>query len=360
MPDTTAFPTSALPPRQALFDAHDIAPDLPVCDHYCGIELRMRKALALQAELGPVFDITLDCEDGAPVGAEAEHAAMVAEFALSAENRYGRVGVRVHGIGHPAFAADIETLVGRAGDRLAFVMVPKARDMAELKQAIAHIEQVARAHGRSLALPVHALIETHGALRDVQAMAALPQVQSLSFGLMDFVSAHRGAIPLAGMSVRGQFEHPLVLRAKLEIAAACHAHAKVPSHCVVTEFKDTEALAAAARCAARELGYTRMWSIHPAQVRPIVEAFAPTVDELDLAIEIVCAAQAAQWAPIRHRDTLHDRASFRYFWHIVERAHRTSFVGGPQLPAELRAAWFGEAAASSVPAVTVARDNPVP
>ena len=36
------------------------------------------------------------------------------------------------------------------------------------------------------------------------------------------------------------------------------------------------------------------------------------------------------WAPIRHRDTLHDRASYRYFWQVLERAHRT----GQPLPAE--------------------------
>ena len=30
----------------------------------------MRKSLELQAELGPVFDVTLDGEDGAPVGGE--------------------------------------------------------------------------------------------------------------------------------------------------------------------------------------------------------------------------------------------------------------------------------------------------
>ena len=70
--------TAAILPRDALIDEGDAAPDLPVCDHYCGVEARMRKALALQAELGPVFDITLDCEDGAPVGAEAEHVRMVA------------------------------------------------------------------------------------------------------------------------------------------------------------------------------------------------------------------------------------------------------------------------------------------
>ena len=42
-------------PRQALFDPGDAAPALPVCDHYAGTESRMRKSLALQAELGPVF-----------------------------------------------------------------------------------------------------------------------------------------------------------------------------------------------------------------------------------------------------------------------------------------------------------------
>jgi citrate lyase subunit beta/citryl-CoA lyase len=144
------------------------------------------------------------------------------------------------------------------------------------------------------------------------------------------------------MSVEGQFQHPLVLRAKLEIAAACHAAGKVPSHCVVTEFKNEGALMAAADKACRQLGYTRMWSIHPAQIRPIVEAFSPTVAEVDQAVEILMAARAAHWAPIRHHDTLHDRASFRYFWHVLERAHRTSFADGAQLPAEVRLAFFPE------------------
>ena len=331
--------TDAILPRNALLDDADAATDLPVCDHYCGTELRMRKALALQAELGPVFDITLDCEDGAPIGAEADHAQLCAELALSADNRFGRVGVRVHPVDHPSFAADVDTLISRAGDRLAYLMVPKPRHLADLQQAIGHIEHASRAHGRGATLPVHALVETHGALRDVFALAALPRIESLSFGLMDFVSAHRGAIPQAGMSAKGQFEHPLMVRAKLEIAAACHAAGKVPSHCVVTEFKDEKAIATAARRAAREFGYTRMWSIHPAQIRPIVEAFSPTVAEVDEAIEIILAAQAAHWAPIRHRDTLHDRASYRYFWQVIERARRT----GQPLPAEVAAALFGRA-----------------
>ena len=59
-------------PRAVLLGAQAGAVVLPVCDHYSGVEARMRKSLALQAEMTAefgacVFDVTLDCEDGAPV-----------------------------------------------------------------------------------------------------------------------------------------------------------------------------------------------------------------------------------------------------------------------------------------------------
>ena len=66
-----------LHPRHVLLGAQASAFALPVCDHYSGVEARMRKSLWLQAEMAAefgacVFDVTLDCEDGAPVGGEAE------------------------------------------------------------------------------------------------------------------------------------------------------------------------------------------------------------------------------------------------------------------------------------------------
>jgi citrate lyase subunit beta/citryl-CoA lyase len=179
---------------------------------------------------------------------------------------------------------------------------------------------------------LHVLIESPAAVHRAFAIAAHPRVQSISFGLMDFVSAHGGAIPAEGMGIEGQFTHPLVLRAKLEIASACHAHGKVPSHCVVTEFKNPDAIRKAAQKAARELGYTRMWSIHPDQIRPILEAMAPSEAQIEQAAQIILAAHAAQWAPISHAGQLHDRASYRFFWQLLERAQQT----GRHLPAELR------------------------
>ncbi|MCH7345894.1 aldolase/citrate lyase family protein [Pelomonas sp. CA6] len=329
--------TTPLHPKLALFEDGEAAAPLPVVDHYCGVEARMRKSLELQAEMGPLFDITLDCEDGAPVGGEAEHMLLVLSLLNSELNRHGRVGVRVHPVGHPSFEADVDALLAQGGERVAYLMLPKPESLADVERATAFIDRSLRQHGVKKPLPIHALIETHGGLRDVQAIAAHPRIESLSFGLMDFVSAHRGAIPRSALTAEGQFHHPLVVRAKLEIAAAAHTHGKTPSHCVVTEFKSQRAIQAAAERAAREFGYTRMWSIHPQQIQPIIDAFAPSVAEIDEAIDIIQAAQAAHWAPIQFRDVLHDRASYRYFWQVLERAHRT----GQELPEEVTLAYFG-------------------
>ena len=314
-------------PRDILAGAQAGAFALPVCDHYSGVEARMRKSLQLQAEMTDefgacVFDVTLDCEDGAPVGGEAEHAALVTELALAASPQ-ARVAVRVHPVDHAHFDADVAAIAGLAAARLTHLMVPKVESVADVQRAVAALDAV----GAST-LPLHVLIESPAAVHRAFDIAAHPRVQSLSFGLMDFVSAHGGAIPASAMGVAGQFSHPLVLRAKLDMASACHAHGKVPSHCVVTEFKDLAALQAAARKAANELGYTRMWSIHPDQIRTIVAAFAPDEGEVQDAAAIIERAAIAGWAPVQFEGRLHDRASYRYYWQLLERAHHT----GVQLP----------------------------
>ncbi|MES2612175.1 MAG: aldolase/citrate lyase family protein [Pseudomonadota bacterium] len=327
-------------PASVLLGAQAAALRLPVCDHYSGVEVRMKKSLQLQAEMTAefghcVFDVTLDCEDGAPVGQEREHAALVTSLVLGAADG-ARVAARVHTVDHAAFANDIATIAGEAGHRLSHIMVPKVESVDDVLHAEKALLAASAGH-----LPLHVLIESPAAVHRAFEIAAHPRVQSISFGLMDFVSAHGGAIPASAMGSRGQFEHPLVVRAKLEIAAACHAHGKVPSHCVVTEFSDTAAMQAAATRASQELGYTRMWSIHPGQIRPILQAFAPQQDEIALSARIIVSAAQADWAPISHDGTLHDRASYRYYWQVLERAHQT----GRALPPEV-AHWF---AASPAP-----------
>ncbi|GBH23807.1 lyase [Burkholderia vietnamiensis] len=332
---------SALTPAQVLYDGASPPAILPCCDHYAGSEKLMRKSLALQAELGPVFDITLACEDGAAVGQEAAPAQPVAEFLGRAENRFGRVGVRIHDFSPPHWRDDVR-IVLRAARAPAYVTLPKVAGAADAAEMIAFIEGTRRALGLAQPIPVDVLVETHGALAQAATLAALPLVGTLSFGLMDFVSAHHGAIPDAAMRSPGQFDHPLVRRAKLEIAAACHAHGKTPSHNVTTDVRDMRVVAGDARRARDEFAFTRMWSIHPAQIRPIVDAFAPRTDEVALAAEILLAARAADWGPTRHGDTLPGRASYRYYWSVLRRAKATG-QAGPRGAAPL----FGPAGAGA-------------
>lgn len=306
-------------PSEVLFQGKCQPVSLPVCDHYAGSEKLMRKSIALQQELGPVFDITFDCEDGAAAGSEAAHAQLVAALIASDDNRFNRIGARLHDLNSAFFEQDIALICRNAAQRLAYLVLPKVDSVSDVQRAISIIDHHAQQAGRHH-LPLHVLIESHGALADAFAIAALPQVECLSFGIMDFVSAHYGAIPGNAMRSPGQFTHPLVARAKLTIAAACHAHGKVPSHNVTTEIKDTSIVAHDAHRAAGEFGYTRMWSIHPDQVRPILKAFAPRNAEIHEASQIIAEARNAQWGPIQHNGKLHDRASYRYYWMVLKRA----------------------------------------
>jgi citrate lyase subunit beta/citryl-CoA lyase len=292
-------------PSEVLFQGSFLPVSIPVCDHYAGSEKLMRKSLQLQQEMGPVFDITFDCEDGASHGAEQEHAHLIGTLLAGEDNKFERIGARVHDVTSPFFEQDIEIILAHAAKRIAYLVVPKVDSVADVKSAITLVNRHAKRHGRAK-LPVHVLIETHGALKD----------------------AHYGAIPASAMRSPGQFTHPLVMRAKLEIAAACHAYGKTPSHNVTTEINDTSVVASDAHHAASECGYTRMWSIHPNQIKPIVKSFAPRVTEVNEAAAILSEAQAAQWGPIQHHGKLHDRASYRYYWTVLQRAR----TGGVPLP----------------------------
>jgi citrate lyase subunit beta / citryl-CoA lyase len=323
-------------PAEVLFAGEKPFPVLPAVDHYCGAEKLMKKAIELQQQLGPVFDITLDCEDGAPVGREREHATMCAEIAMSPDNRFGRIGARIHDVTHHGWREDLEILVGQAGTRLAFVTLPKPRSLADVVEQVKALREYETRANTCRKLPVHVLIETHGGLRDAWQIAQVDGVESLDFGLMDFVSAHHGAIPGEAMKSPGQFEHPLVVRAKAEISAAALGNGVVPSHNVTTELKDVAYIRRDAERARKEFGYLRMWSIHPNQIVPILEAMRPDFSEVQAATEILLAAQAADWGPTQHAGKLHDRASYRYYWELLQRAKAT----GVDLPSAAQDAFF--------------------
>ncbi len=295
----------------------------------------MKKALALQAESGVVFDLACDCEDGAPVGDEFAHATMIGELVHAAPAE-ARIGVRIHPVRSRVWREELRLLVHLAGERLRFITLPKAGGVADVALALNALQTERARQGMARQVPLHVLIETHGALHEAFAIAALPGVQSLEFGLMDFVSAHQGAIPASAMRSPDQFDHPLLRRAKTELVAAALAYGVVPTHNVSLALDDPAAVHADACRARREFGFLRMWSIHPTQIAPIVSALTPADQDIAQAGAILLAARGADWGPVRHDGELHDRASYRLYWQVLCRAR----AAGKDLPGEIRRAFF--------------------
>ncbi len=330
--------SQAIHPNQALFGGEKPFPVIPSCEHFAGSEKLILKALALQDTLGPIFDITCDCEDGAAAGQEREHAGMIVRILNSEANKHHMAGARIHDYTHPSWRQDVDILVRGAGNVLAYITIPKPTCAAQVAEMIAYIREVAASCGIAREIPIHVLIETHGALHEAYEIAALPWLQVLDFGLMDFVSGHHGAIPASAMRSPGQFEHQLLARAKAEVVAAALAHGVVPAHNVTLDLKNVETTFADAGRARNEFGFLRMWSIYPTQIQAIVNAMKPNYDEVADASNILLAAQAAEWGPIQYAGELHDRATYRYFWEVLQKARLT----GVEIPDLAAAAFFSQ------------------
>jgi citrate lyase subunit beta/citryl-CoA lyase len=230
-------------------------------------------------------------------------------------------GVRIHDYTHDHWRDDVDIIVSGAGERVAYVTIPKATKTAQLAEMIDYIRNTAARAGVRREIPIHALIETQAALHLVWEIAELPNVQVLDFGLMDFVSDHHGAIPSSAMRSPMQFDHALLRRAKAEMVAAALANGVVPAHNVTLELKDIDFIYNDAKRAREEFGFLRQWSIYPAQIEPITRAMAPAMPEIELAEAILMKAYAADWGPIQHEGNLHDRATYRYYWEQLQRAH---------------------------------------
>ena len=323
-------------PRDALFAGEKPFPSIAVCEHIAGSEKLILKSFALQEEIGPLFDVTCDCEDGARPGQEVEHAKMVARVLLGSANRHRMAGARIHDATHPSWRQDVEILLGEAGEHIAYLTLPKVDSARQALTMIDHVRESALRLGLAGEIPIHVLLETHGGIREAHQIAALPWMQTLDFGLMDLVSAHHGAIPASAMRSPGQFEHKLLVRAKTELAAAALAQGIVPAEGVTLDIRNPQTAHQDALRARREFGFLRKWSIHPSQIMPIIDAMKPEHSEVQVAAGILVAAQKVDWGPIQFEGEMHDRATYRYYWELLQKAK----VTGMSLPAEAQQAFF--------------------
>ena len=327
---------SLVHPNDALFQGEKPFPAIPTCEHFAGSEKLITKALAFQDELGPIFDITCDCEDGAEAGQEQAHAEMIVRVLNSELNVHKMAGVRVHDYSHPSWKQDVDIIVKGIGNIVSYITIPKSTEARQVKEMVSYIQQQAKVNNIKREIPVHVLIETHGALRQVEDIAATDWVQVLDFGLMDFVSGHHGAIPASAMRSPGQFEHRLLSRAKSQVVATAIGHGVIPAHNVTLDLKNVETTHSDAKRARQEFGFMRMWSIYPTQIKAIVDAMKPDFSEVQDGAQILLQAQKANWGPIQYDGELHDRATYRYFWEILQRAK----LSGMDLSDEINQAFF--------------------
>lgn len=243
---------------------------------------RFEKAVATGAD-----QVCIDLEDAvAPADKETARAAVLA-FLADAPAGHSEIGLRVNPVSTDLGRADLSALATSAA-RPAFVMLPKVESAAELAAADALLA--------GLDTQFIVQIETPKGLLDArQIVAASARVQALMFGGFDYIVA------LRGRACWESFFHPRVQLATVA-AEANVGCMDVP----FLDIKDDAGLVEETE-RAMALGFTAKAAIHPAQVRPIQNAYLPTEAEYERARKVVDALAASGGEAIALDGKLVDR-----------------------------------------------------
>jgi citrate lyase subunit beta/citryl-CoA lyase len=269
------------------------------------------KALGLNADA-----IMLDIEDGvAPNEKDAARKniseSLGREKAPAAPARY----VRINAIGHARMDADLEAVVRRG---LEGVVCPKVDTVEEIKTVDARLTgQEAKNQLPRGAIKLLVAIESPKGLLNAPAIAAAsPRITGLLFGAEDF--GREIGLP----AVREGEARDLIYARSAIVIAAASAHVQAIDG-VWVDLNDSAGLAGFAR-QSRQLGFSGMSCIHPAQIDAINATFSPTAEEIDYCQRVLQAfeeANARGDGSIAFGGQLIDRP-------IIERARRTIAMAG--------------------------------
>lgn len=225
--------------------------------------------------------VVADLEDAVPADSDikCEARRVVADWLADTEGaRTTQVFVRINPLGSPWLSADLELAVH---DLIAGVIVPKAEDVAGLRQLRLALDSKVNGRGRSR--PVLAGIETAKGVANVEAIIEAGDVQALYFGAEDYIT------DLGGRRTRSGAE---VLYARSRVVLAGRLGETPCIDQVVVDYKDDSAMLV--ECGqARDLGYHGKLCIHPRQVVLANQTFSPSVEEIREARAMVTAAEEA-------------------------------------------------------------------
>ncbi len=272
--------------------------------------------------------VLLDLEDSVAPGRKSEARELVLQ-ALHSHRYEGKLrGVRINGLDTPWWEADVRDVVGRAGDRLDLVVVPKV-DSAAAVQAVAHALDGLEV-GAALELQIESAL---GLERAGEIAAASPRAQALHFGAGDFGADLR----MPGLSIGaeapdypGDFWQPFLARVLVAARAAGLQAMDGPYGRV----EDLEGLRRSARRSAL-LGFDGKWALNPAQVLVLNEVFAPEQGDFDHATAILQTYERSTSegrGAIRLAGEMVDEATRKMAAVTVERGLAAGMTAGPWAP----------------------------
>jgi len=225
---------------------------------------RFDKACAAGADA-----VIIDLEDAVPPADKDSARSAIADWLSPGRE----VLIRINSA-DTAWHMDDLSLCGKPG--VTGIVLPKA-------ERPEHIERV-MAQGAKAVLP---LIETAQGFADAGALSKLAGVQRLMFGSIDFQ---------LDMGIDGEGEELLYFRSQLVLLSRL-AGIQAPVDGVTVAIDDVDQLRADT-LRARRLGFGGKLCIHPRQLAPVSDAFAPGPEEITWAQRVLEAASRANGAAV--------------------------------------------------------------
>ncbi|HRW37851.1 MAG: CoA ester lyase [Acidimicrobiales bacterium] len=235
-------------------------------------ERALEKAKGLDADA-----LILDLEDAVAPDAKAEARARVCELVLAGAYGTKEVAIRANGLDTDWHAADVAAIAA-AGP--AAIVVPKVNSVDDVRK----IEDGLAAGGAPEATKIWAMVETPVAMLHAEEIAAASErLTVLVMGTNDL------AKELHAEHVPGR--QPLLTGLGLCVLAA-RATGKVILDGVYNDIKDPDGFAA--ECLqGRQMGFDGKTLIHPSQIEPANETWAPTAAAVEDARALIATFEAA-------------------------------------------------------------------
>ena len=226
----------------------------------------------------PADALIFDLEDA--VAPDAKETARANVVAAASSRSYGKreIAIRCNGLSTAWGKADVAAIAKSGVDA---ILVPKVESAAEVANVVALLD----AAGAPVSMMVWAMMETpRGILRAEEIAGAHPRLALFIMGTNDLVKDMRAR--------HTPMRLPMVTALGLGMLAA-RAHGLTILDGVYNDIKDEAGFRAACQ-QGLEMGFDGKTLIHPSQVEPCNEIFAPSAAELESANKIVAAFKAAQ------------------------------------------------------------------